>query len=297
MVVQVIIALVQEQACHGVEHGLSDTLIALLSNYHDQAWCRPSRLRHSSCSLGSFSSFAQLPSSVSGIVLQLCSTEDLMQLHIATAGQVPAVQERLLQLRYGRRWLQLTRRMRQPCFVPQARESSKDTEYADDELFLSDGPRVRWGSSTSEESERMMNEALEQVWSEESEISEELKQLSEEEREQWWRHHQQSSKHTLLQLLRQQIRDIGDVAALIDDWVNAHVMSWSREMTALGVGLYYQCDPTIISRLRQLQNKVAAAVSVGFKGFLHSYQDLQHPDNIANHAEFAVFDNVQMFFL
>ena len=100
-------------------------------------------------------------------------------------------------------------------------------------------------------------------------------QLTVEAQEQLWQQLQQLSKHSLLQTLQQQICHINDVAALIDEWVPAHVMSWSNEREELGF-CYKATDPIYWShsaegpasehRMRQLQHKVMSALSIGFVG-------------------------------
>ncbi|KAL3154907.1 hypothetical protein ABBQ38_011443 [Trebouxia sp. C0009 RCD-2024] len=104
-------ALVQEQATQGVYHGFSDTMVGLLSQYHDRAWCRPTLQQGRACGAITTGGLADLPDNALAIIMQRLRSKDLVQLDTATMSQIPVFRERRLQMRYGRRWLQLTRRI------------------------------------------------------------------------------------------------------------------------------------------------------------------------------------------
>ena len=53
----------------------------------------------------------ELPGSAVAAILQHLCLVDLQQMDTATRSQIPVVRERMLQMRYAGRWLQLTRRM------------------------------------------------------------------------------------------------------------------------------------------------------------------------------------------
>lgn len=78
-------------------------------------------------------------------------------------------------------------------------------------------------------------------------------QLTVEAKEQLWQQLQQLSKHSLLHTLQQQICHINDVAALIDEWVPAHVRLWCNEREELGF-CYKQPTPSIGATAQRGQN-------------------------------------------
>ena len=231
---QALIALVQEQAILLIDHGLSDTLLALLSHDHDQAWCRPLVKQGRPCSAAMLGRFADLPRDAFAIILQQLDEGDLEQLNTATMAQVPAIRERLLQARYGRRWLQLTRRMPGPgrsvCEASVSEAPSSESEHS----ASSTGTWPDWRGDPNKEcveseaeeggEEEVVEEEEEEEEEEQDDYSHQSEKLTFEEKEQLWRQWRQMSKHSLLQMLRQQICHINDVAALMDDWVEAHVM-------------------------------------------------------------------------
>lgn len=240
---QVLTALVQERATLLIDHGLSDTLLALLSHYHDQAWCRPLVKQGRACSAAMLGSFADLPCNAFAMILQQLDVEDLVQLHTATMARVPAIRERLLQAKYGRRWLQLTRRMPGPgCSAPRVpiveSHPSESEHSASGTGSWSDWPgdlqeeyvksEAEGGGETEDEEEGEEGEGEEDNYSDQSE------KLMVQEKEQLWRQLRETSKHSLLQMLRQQICHTNDVAALIDDWVDAHAWWWSTGSEELG---------------------------------------------------------------
>lgn len=106
---QVLTDLVQEQATQGIDHDFSDTMLALLSHYHDQARCRPTFQKGRPYNAAIVGSLADLPGNALSTILQQLELEDMMHLNAATMAQVPLIQERLLQKRYAGRWLQLWR--------------------------------------------------------------------------------------------------------------------------------------------------------------------------------------------
>lgn len=124
-------------------------------------------------------------------------------------------------------------------------------------------------------------------------------QLTPEAKEQLWGQLQEMSKHSLLQTLLRQICHVNDVAALIDHWVLAHVLSWATKRVEMGfwpeegygrtwipgsqAPHYGFRVPLLKHRMRQLQNKVVSALSIGFEGFLGFDHGLSHPNNMARH--------------
>lgn len=263
-------------------------MLALLSHYHDQAWCRPTFQKGRPYSAASVGSLADLPGDALSTILQQLDLEDMMQLNAATMARVQLIQERLLQKRYAGRWLQLTRRMPGVGRPLRAKQPIVESDHSKSELSAS-GPDYVTELDESSEAEE-----------DDDHYSRHSEQMTQEAKEQLWGQLQQMSKHSLLQTLLQQICHINDVAALIDDWVQAHVFSWASEREQMG----FSCrevyvftwdpsgDPKPKHRMRQLQNKVASALSIGFEGFLNFYQDLSHPNNMARYPEFAAFYDI-----
>ena len=261
-------------------------MLALLSHYHDQAWCRPTFQQGRAYNAAMLGTLADLPGNAVSIILQQLELEDLVQLDAATMAQVPIIQERLLQKRYAGRWLQLTRRMPGVGRPPPKEELSAKSDHSESELSACGSDYQTESGESSEQGDDADHDSY----------IDPKKQLTLEEKEQLWGQLQLMSKHSLLQTLLQQICHINDVAALIDDWVQAHVMSWSCEREELGFSFeeaYYASTgspcggPELIHRMRQLQHKVVAALSIGFEGFLDRFRDLSHPHNKACRPEFA----------
>lgn len=182
---QVLTALAQEQATQGISHGFSDTMVDLLSHYHDQAWCRPTFQQGRSYVGVMIGGLAELPDSALVLIMQQLQFTDLMQLDAATLAQVPVIRERRLQMQYARRWLQLTRRIPRVKPIP-CIKTAADCQQS-----------------------RRVYQRL-------------------------WQHLQTKSKHSLLQALIMQIRNVNDVAALMDAWVPAHQNWWDCGSKRLG---------------------------------------------------------------
>ncbi|KAL3130383.1 hypothetical protein ABBQ38_008208 [Trebouxia sp. C0009 RCD-2024] len=121
--------------------------------------------------------------------------------------------------------------------------------------------------------------------------------------QQLWQVLQHKRKQSLLQTLIKQIRNMNDVAALIDAWVSAHENRWDCARKQLGEekelmfneATWYP-EVTVlkpymrgIRRMRQRQHKVVAALSIGFVECLDVYSNMQHPANKAAHPELAAF--------
>lgn len=292
---QVLTALVQEQATQGIDHGFSDTMVGLLSHYHDRAWCRPILEQCRPCRPGHAVfprslDLSDLPDNALAIILQQLEPGDLLQLDTATMGQVPFIRQRLLQMRYAGRWLQLT------CRMPGVGRTSR----------INDFNAYTESQSCNAESCAMESDFQAEVGK--SPVEEEEDEHSHQSQppclhdydERLWGQLQQMSKHSLLQKLLQQICHINDVAALIDEWVPAHNLLWAHEMAQLGIKMGFPREflsrascriwlPQPIRRMRQLQHKVVSALSIGFVGFLDFAGDKTNPDNKAAHHEFASF--------
>ncbi|KAL3148621.1 hypothetical protein ABBQ38_014046 [Trebouxia sp. C0009 RCD-2024] len=290
---QVLTALVQEQATQGIDHQLSRTMLTRLSHYHDRAWCRPTRPQGRPKNAVLSGALADLPGNALAIITQQLDLGDLIKLDTATMAQVPVIRERLLQMRYAGRWLQLTRRM--PAVARSLHIEEPDVESddcssvhsasgSDSQTDFDDSQTEADGSSDVEEDSQVYRHPGELSW---------------KGRKQLWGQLQHMSKHSLLQTLLQQICHINDIATLVDNWVAADIVGWCVEMDKLGQWWRYidkQYAPDHISgevepnrRLRQLYDKVVSAFCIGCVGFLDFDGHMGHPHNMASYPEFAAF--------
>lgn len=276
---QVLTALVHEQATQGIDHGLSDAMVGLLSQYHDRAWCRPTYQQRRLYNAAVLGSLADLPDTAVAIILQQLRPGDIMRLDAATMAQVPLIHERLLQMRYARRWLQLTRRVPAAGRTPCVEEVDVDSDPCKTDLC-----------PTEHDFQADYRDFLEEA--EEDNHSHQLRHpCMHYFDERLWGQLKHASKHSLLQTLLQQIRHINDVAALIDEWVPAHDRLWAyknRHMDNWRPLPRTIWLPESIRRMRQLQYKVVLALSIGFVGFWDSAGE-QTIHNKAGHCEFAAF--------
>ena len=195
-----------------------------------------------------YGSLDKLSPGVLDSVLSFLTPGALVSLHAATGTDMPLVRQRLLSMRCGRHWLELSRRMPPPSSIV-ALEAAATAVASGEE---GDG-------IDTDDSDRETDAGRYRLASKRKQVL-------------------PCSKHDLLQILCSQIQHINDVAAFVYHWSACNADNWLRQLQAVGLSqsAFYL---THRDRMPELLSMVKCALSLGYYGYSDALRNRKDPHN------------------